>query len=114
MPKRLPGKPSPSLSFSFRARSAQILVMFHASAAALWSIPGGVHTSSIIAMSEPMTDWMSTTFSGVKMCFEPSMWLWNVTPFSLIFLRPDSEKTWNPPESVSMFLSQWENAWRPP
>ena len=61
-----------------------------------------------------MTLWMSTTFSGVNSCHEPSIWLWNLTPFSLIFLRPLRENTWNPPESVRMLRSQPQNVWSPP
>ena len=32
----------------------------------------------------------------------PSIWLWNSTPSSAMRRRPSSEKTWNPPESVSI------------
>ena len=37
-------------------------------------------------ISELMMFWISTTFSGVKMCFESSIWDWKVTPASFIFL----------------------------
>ena len=73
--------------------SAHCLVILQASSAALWSMPGGVHTSSTIAISEPMVFWIFTTFSGVKICLDPSIWDWNVTPLSLIFLKPERENT---------------------
>ena len=65
-------------------------------------------------MSLPMMPWTSTTFSGVKTCLEPSMWLWKVTPASRIFLSPESENTWKPPESVRMLPSQLEKRCSPP
>jgi len=37
------------------------------------------------------------------------MWLTNSTPVSLIRRSPSSEKTWNPPESVSIGRSQVVN-----
>ena len=48
------------------------------------------------------------------MCREPSMCDWNVHPSSLSLRIPVSEKTWNPPESVSMGRSHPLNPCRPP
>ena len=48
------------------------------------------------------------------MCREPSMCDWNVHPSSLSLRIPVSEKTWNPPESVSMGRSHPLNPCSPP
>ena len=42
------------------------------------------------------------------------MWELKYTPSSFIFLIPDNENTWNPPESVSIGLSQFINLCNPP
>ena len=41
-------------------------------------------------MSAPITRCVSMTFSGVKICFEPSMWERNSHPSSLSFQFPDA------------------------
>ena len=53
-------------------------------------------------------------FSGERKWLEPSMWLWKVTPSSVIFRRPAREKTWKPPESVRMGPFQSMNRCSPP
>ena len=40
--------------------------------------------------------------SGVKMCFEPSIWERNSQPSSRNLRMPVNENTWKPPESVRM------------
>ncbi len=57
---------------------------------------------------------MSTDFSGVMVRWLPSTWLWNATPSSAMVRSPSSEKTWNPPLSVSIGRFQWEKACSPP
>ncbi len=52
--------------------------------------------------------------SGVRVRVVPSTWLWKVTPSSAIRRSPSSEKTWNPPESVSIGRSQVVNRCSPP
>jgi hypothetical protein len=51
---------------------------------------------------------------GVRKCLEPSICDWNSTPSSVTFRRTARLKTWKPPESVSMGLSQFMNLCRPP
>ena len=65
-------------------------------------------------MSAPITRWVSTLFSGVKIWREPSIWLRKVQPSGVSFLIGLSEKTWKPPLSVSMGLSQDSNLCSPP
>ena len=57
---------------------------------------------------------MRITLSGVKSRFDPSMWLRNSTPSSAIVRSVSSEKTWKPPESVSIGPSHRMNACSPP
>ncbi len=52
--------------------------------------------------------------SGDRKWVEPSMWLWKVTPSSLILRSPARENTWKPPESVRMGPGQAMKACSPP
>ncbi len=65
-------------------------------------------------MSAPIVRSVSMTLSGVNRCFDPSMWerKWHPSSFSL--RHAASEKTWNPPLSVSMGPSQVEKRCTPP
>ena len=74
----------------------------------------GTTWSKAMAMSAPRARWISIARSGVSLRVVPSMWLWKVTPSSSMRRRPSSEKTWNPPESVSIGRSQVVKRWRPP
>ncbi len=74
----------------------------------------GVHSSNAIMMSAPIVRWMSTTFSGVKKCFEPSMCERNIAPSSVSLRLSASENTWNPPLSVRIGRSQPLNLCSPP
>ena len=65
-------------------------------------------------MSAPIILWVSTLFSGVKQWREPSIWLLKVQPSSLSLRIPVREKTWKPPLSVSMGLSQLSKRCSPP
>ena len=80
-----------------------------ASLARSWEMSGAVSSSNAITMSEPSARWTSMDFSGERKCREPSMKLLNSMPSSVTFLSEESEKTWNPPLSVSMAPSQFMN-----
>ena len=76
----------------------------------------GEHTSSTIIMSDHNSHCVSTTFSGVNMCFDPSYGEVNLTHSSVNFIptlwlcfsalnfwfASHREKTWKPHESVSI------------
>ena len=49
----------------------------------------GVHSSNAMTMSDPSSRWISIERSGVSKCFEPSRWLLNVTPSSVILRKAD-------------------------
>ena len=74
----------------------------------------GVHSSRAIMMSPPIILWVSTLFSGVNVCLEPSICEENVHPSGVSFLMGERENTWNPPLSVSIGRSHEMNLWRPP
>lgn len=79
----------------------------------LVAVPG-VHSSSAMMMSAPMMRWMSTTFSGVNMCGDPSMCERNMQPSSVSLRMEVRENTWNPPLSVRMGSACLANRCRPP
>ena len=74
----------------------------------------GAHSSKAIMMSLPSLVCISIDFSGDMNSFEPSICERNSTPSSLIFLMPPKLKTWKPPLSVKIGLSQFINLWSPP
>ena len=65
-------------------------------------------------MSEPSRHWISTARSGVRLCVEPSMCDWKVTPASVILRSFDRLMTWKPPESVRIGPFQRMKRCRPP
>ena len=84
------------------------------SAATPFSAGKGVHSSNAITMSASSSRWISIEDSGLSMCSEPSIWLRNRTPSSLIRRSLASDITWNPPESVRIGPSQFMNRCSPP
>ena len=65
-------------------------------------------------MSAPITLCVSTLFSGVNVCLDPSMCDWKRHPSSVILRIFVRENTWNPPLSVRIGLSQFSNLCSPP
>ena len=74
----------------------------------------GQHSSKDIIISAPKSSSICITFSGVNMCLLPSKWDLNSTPSSDIVLNSLKLKTWKPPQSVNIGLSQFINLCRPP
>ena len=97
-----------------RQRSAQRMERRIESAACSGVAGNAVHSSSTMVMLESRRSWISIERSGVSMCFEPSICERNSTPFSLIFLRSESDIAWKPPLSVRIGPGQFMNLWRPP
>ena len=60
-------------------------------------------------MSEPKLFCICIDFSGDIKCFEPSICELKYTPSSFIFLSEPKLKTWKPPLSVRIGLSQFIN-----
>ena len=58
--------------------------------------------------------WMRIDSSGDESSLSPFRGLRNSHPSSVSLRMPDSEKTWNPPESVKIGLSQPMKRCRPP
>ena len=86
-----------------------------ASAARFSSAGQETHSSSCMTMSEPSKSaWISIDRSGVRMCLEPSMWLWKRTDSSVTLAIFDSDITWKPPESVRIGRSQRMKRCSPP
>ena len=67
---------------------------------------GGRQWSKAMAMSEPRVAWICIETSGVSVRGEPSTCERKVTPSSVSLASCESEKTWKPPESVSMGRGQ--------
>ena len=74
----------------------------------------GQHSSNAIIISAPKSSSVFITDSGVKKCLLPSKCDLNWTPSSDIVLKSPKLKTWNPPLSVKIGLSQFINLWSPP
>ena len=74
----------------------------------------GAHSSNAIAIVEAKLDCICILCSGPIKILRPSTWELKYTPSSLIFLKPASENTWKPPESVRIGLSHTINLCRPP
>jgi hypothetical protein len=74
------------------------------------------HGAFINAMmiSAPRFSWMRIDISGLRRFSEPSIWDLKVTPSSSILRVLVNEKTWKPPESVRMGLSQCIKLCNPP
>ena len=80
-----------------------------------WYVAGySTHSSNDIIMSAPKASSISIPFSGEKKCLLPSKCDLNSTPSSLIVLKSLKLNTWNPPQSVSIGLSQFMNLCSPP
>src|SRR5947209_7347153 len=73
-----------------------------------WDLFAGysTHSSKHMMMSAPSAICISMERSGVNRCEEPSRWERKVTPSSVILRSELREKTWNPPESVSIERDQ--------
>ena len=75
----------------------------------------GTTWSKAIATSAPSAHWMSIAVSGVRSPVLPSTWLDELDPLLARSCADDSsEKTWKPPESVSIGRCQVVKRWRPP
>src|SRR5215213_5195711 len=70
--------------------------------------PGG-HSSKTMTISEPKAACTSIEISGERNFLLPSICERNSTPSSVNLRRSVSEKTWNPPESVSKERFHVEN-----
>ncbi len=107
-----------SRSNSLRERCAQRRLM-RIEAAASASVAGrpsiwyGVHSSNCMTMSEFSRRWICIEISGDRNSRSPLMGEAKCTPSSVILRRSPSENTWNPPESVSIGLSQPTKPCRP-
>ena len=51
--------------------------------------PFAGHSSNAMTMSDPKSRWISIERSGLSICFDPSRWLWNDTPSSVILRNAD-------------------------
>ena len=103
-----------SLSISFLHLTSHLAVLATEFSTYCLSASAGAHSSNAIAIVDARLDCICILSSGPINIFRPSICELNVTPSSFIFLSPASEKTWNPPESVSIGLSQYINLCRPP
>jgi hypothetical protein len=73
-----------------------------------------VHSSKIMTMSEPSSRCTCIEISGLRNTGLPSTGDWNFTPSSVILRSSPRLKTWKPPESVRMGLSQCMKPCRSP
>jgi hypothetical protein len=80
---------SPPLSNPSRERLAQRIDNSIDLIASSRLTPLAGHSSNAMTMSEPNSRWISIDRSGDSICFDPSRWLWNATPSSVILRKAD-------------------------
>ena len=111
-PWTIPNKAWSSRECAARARSDQSSVRSIASLTTSVGAGSPTRWSSTMATSAPSRSCTATASSGVNRTTEPSYVEENVTPSSSIW--GSSEKTWYPPESVSIGDSHPLNWCSPP